>query len=235
MIPRILEPEVMDSPLEAIDYNTMDHSQVNRVFVDDLLSALNGGRDATTAKTLRVLDVGTGTALIPIELCRRSGCWLVTAADLARSMLDVAAENVAAAELAGKITLAHLDAKRLPFSDAQFDVVMSNSILHHIPDPRECLGEMIRVVSPRGLLFVRDLLRPETTAELDALVSAYAGDANEHQREMFAASLHAALSLDELRVLGVAFGVPAGCFEQTTDRHWTLSWTPAGPSGSGTV
>ena len=40
MIPRILEPEVMDSPLEAVDYNTMDHSQVNRVFVDDLLSAL---------------------------------------------------------------------------------------------------------------------------------------------------------------------------------------------------
>ena len=40
MIPRILEPEVMDSPLEAVDYNTMDHSQVNRVFVDDLLSAV---------------------------------------------------------------------------------------------------------------------------------------------------------------------------------------------------
>ena len=39
-LPRILETEVMDTPQEALDYNTMDHSAVNRVFVDDLLAAL---------------------------------------------------------------------------------------------------------------------------------------------------------------------------------------------------
>ena len=39
-IPRILEPEVMDSPQDAEDYDQMDHSAVNRVFVEDLLAAL---------------------------------------------------------------------------------------------------------------------------------------------------------------------------------------------------
>src|ERR1700722_10043876 len=125
MIPRILEPEVMDSPLEAVDYNTMDHSHVNRVFVDDLLHALPRVTRLPAHGPCTILDVGTGTAQIPIELCRRHGDWRVTAADLAQSMLDVAAENIAAARLAERITLRHLDAKRLPFESGQFDVVMT--------------------------------------------------------------------------------------------------------------
>jgi ubiquinone/menaquinone biosynthesis C-methylase UbiE len=223
MIPRILEPEVMDSVCEAIDYNTMDHSQVNRVFVDDLLAALACGPSPQAAGPLRVLDVGTGTALIPIELCRRPGRWHVTAADLAQAMLDVAVENIAAAGLDAHITLEHLDAKSLPFRDGLFDVVMTNSIIHHIPAPRECVAEMIRVVAPRGLLFARDLLRPASTAELDRLVALYAADANVHQRQMFGASLHAALTLDEVRALAAPFGVAADCVQQTSDRHWTLA------------
>ena len=37
---RILEPEIMDSPEEAADYDSMDHAEVNRRFVDDLLAAI---------------------------------------------------------------------------------------------------------------------------------------------------------------------------------------------------
>ena len=141
----------MDTEQEAIDYNTMDHSAVNRVFVDDLLRVVAVGT--------RVLDVGTGTALIPLELCGRSKQWRVVAVDLAQAMLDVAAKNVAAAKLEQAIELKLVDAKRLPFEDGEFAVVMSNSIIHHIPDPADCLKEMVRVVSgDGGLLFVRDLL-----------------------------------------------------------------------------
>jgi ubiquinone/menaquinone biosynthesis C-methylase UbiE len=228
MIPRILEPEVMDSAGEAIDYNTMDHSQVNRVFVDDLLAALECGPSAQADGPLRVLDVGTGTALIPIELCRRPGRWNVTAVDLAQAMLDVAAENVAAASLGGNITLKHLDAKSLSFGDGLFDVVMTNSIIHHIPAPRGCVAEMIRVVAPGGLLFARDLLRPASVAELDRLVALYAADANAHQRQMFGESLHAALTLDEVRAMASSFSIAADCVEQTSDRHWTLVWNANG-------
>ena len=38
MIPRVLEPELMDTALEAADYDAMDHTEVNRRFVDDLLA-----------------------------------------------------------------------------------------------------------------------------------------------------------------------------------------------------
>ena len=68
----------MDSIDEAVDYNSMDHSSVNRVFVDDLLAARPTPGD--------VLDLGTGTALIPIELCQREMTCRVMAADAAVSM-----------------------------------------------------------------------------------------------------------------------------------------------------
>src|SRR6478752_6217773 len=39
---RVLEPEVMDSHEEAADYDAMDHREVNRVYVDDLLASVQG-------------------------------------------------------------------------------------------------------------------------------------------------------------------------------------------------
>lgn len=64
MLARTLEPEVMDTPEEALAYDSMDHADVNRVFVDDFLAA--------DPEAGEILDLGTGTALIPIELCRRA-------------------------------------------------------------------------------------------------------------------------------------------------------------------
>jgi ubiquinone/menaquinone biosynthesis C-methylase UbiE len=225
MIPRILEPEVMDTREEAVDYDAMDHSEVNRAFVDDLLAARVRVRPTSAVgdSGIRVLDVGTGTALIPIELCGRSGDWRIVAVDLSAEMIKLGAKNVAAAGLQDRIDAQHLDAKRLPFESGRFDLVMSNSIIHHIPRPIDALAEMVRVAGPSGDLFIRDLLRPDDVAELDRLVSTYAGSANDHQRDMFRASLHAALTLVEMRELAREVGLSPGCVTQTSDRHWTLS------------
>jgi ubiquinone/menaquinone biosynthesis C-methylase UbiE len=213
MLPRTLEPEVMDSAAEARDYDAMDHGEVNRVFVADFLAA--GGGPGP------VLDVGTGTAQIPIELCRQHPGARVTAVDMAGHMLAVARENVRRAGLGGRIALERCDAKRLPFGDGSFAAVMSNSIVHHIARPEAVLAEMVRVVRPGGLLFVRDLLRPDDGATLGRLVDLHAAGANAHQRQMFADSLHAALTLAEVRGLVAGLGFDPATVSQTTDRHWT--------------
>jgi ubiquinone/menaquinone biosynthesis C-methylase UbiE len=215
MLPRILEPEVMDTPEEARDYDAMDHSTVNRVFVADILTVWNGANP--------ILDVGTGTAQIPIELCRQSAEARVVAIDLAEQMLRVGRENVQRAGLDARLELRHVDAKGLPFADATFGAVISNSIVHHIPRPPAVLAEMVRVAARGAVLFVRDLLRPPDEMTLLRLVATYAGDANAHQRQMFADSLHAALTLDEIRAMVTQLGFDAETVQQTTDRHWT--WT----------
>jgi ubiquinone/menaquinone biosynthesis C-methylase UbiE len=213
MLPRVLEPEVMDSAAEARDYDAMDHATVNRVFVADFLA---GARPAGP-----ILDVGAGTAQIPIELCRQLPAARVTAIDLAEHMLEVGRGNVRTAGLDAHIHLQRCDAKQMPFADGSFAAVISNSIVHHIPEPLAVLREMGRVLTRGGILFVRDLLRPDDDAAVRHLVTTYAGDANAHQRQMFDDSLRAALTLEEVRALVGQLGFALETVRQTSDRHWT--------------
>ena len=220
MLTRILETEVMDSWQEAVDYDSMDHAQVNQLFVTDLL--------AFVPQLADVLDLGTGTAQIPVELCRRVPDCRVMAADAATNMLDLAHYNVEAGGMTGRIQLCQCDAKSLPFDDGLFAAVISNSIVHHIPEPRLVLAEAVRVCAAGGVLFFRDLLRPSDEAECQTLVATYAAECNDQQRQMFADSLRAALTLDEVRQLVAEFGFAAESVQQTSDRHWT--WAALKPN-----
>ena len=246
MLPRILEPEVMDSPADAHEYDSMDHAAVNRIFVTDLLTALADWSLQRPVKLpidnaiplLKVLDLGAGTAQIPIELARRAPNLHITAVDAAGSMLALARQNIAAAEIplprregrgegsffaprTDRIDLALADAKRVPFADATFDVTISNSIVHHIAEPHAVLAEAIRVTTPGGLLFHRDLARPNNEATLDHLVATYAADTTPYQRRLFAESLHAALTAEEMADLVATFGFARDTIRMTSDRHWT--------------
>lgn len=224
MLTRVLEPEVMDSPLEAADYDAMDHTQVNRVFVDDFLAACqeNGLTSASSFATA-ILDLGTGTAQIPIELLKWNAELRVTAIDLAESMLKLARKNVATAGFARQIRVERVDAKGLPYPTGHFTAVMSNSIVHHIPEPKTVLAEACRVLRAGGVLFVRDLLRPENDAQVRNLVATYAAGANDRQRQLFEASLRAALSLSEIHEIVACLGYDPRRVWQTSDRHWTWS------------
>ena len=229
MLPRKLEPEVMDTAIEAADYNAMDHSAVNRVFVDDFLAAAQSHGTLELfgdGQTASVLDVGTGTALIPIELCSRTVSCRVKGIDLAAEMLKIGHKNIERAKLTGRIVLERIDAKQMPYPAESFGAVVSNSIVHHIPKPREVMAEMLRVLYPGGLLFVRDLLRPDDVETLEQIVQAYTGSENAHQHQMFRDSLHAALTMDEIRSLLSDLNVSPAWAQQTTDRHWTVIGQP---------
>lgn len=215
---RILEPEVMDTIEEAIAYDKMDHSEVNQKFVQDFLAA---GLPDTSQ--LEVLDLGTGTGLIPIELCRQHPTLRVLAVDLSAHMLDLAMNNVEVAGLRGRIYFDRIDAKQMTYQEARFSAVMSNSIIHHVPQPRSPLAEAVRLTAPGGLLFFRDLMRPQSKAELAALVETYAGGEEEHARQMFEDSLHAALTVEEMRALVEDLGFDSSTVQATSDRHWTFT------------
>ncbi len=253
MLQRVLEPEIMDSPQDALDYDAMDHAQVNRAFAEDFLSAFSDdlagkrGRESFVDRSqaektpdaandsrslfpndgdetwLELLDLGTGTAQIPIEICRREPRVRVLAVDLAASMLHLAGGNVEVAGLADRVRLDRIDAKQLPYDSGRFAAVVSNSIVHHVPEPKIALAEACRVTANGGLIFIRDLLRPADDASVRQLVETYAAGANEHQRQMFDDSLRAALSLDEIRALVRTLGYDENTVQQTSDRHWTWS------------
>jgi ubiquinone/menaquinone biosynthesis C-methylase UbiE len=228
MIPRTLETEAMDTEEEARDYDAMDFADVNALFCDDFLAFVGALAGA------RVLDVGTGTARIPIALAQKSSVAKVTAIDLAAHMLAVGQENVRSARLEARISLELKDAKHAGWTNGTFDAVMSNSIVHHIPEPKDALGEMVRLTKAGGFLFVRDLYRPKSEDEISRLLGSYAGDPAKldddgkrrypRQRELFAASLRAALTLEEIQALAQSLGIPPARVSMSSDRHWTLAW-----------
>jgi ubiquinone/menaquinone biosynthesis C-methylase UbiE len=219
MLPRVLEPEVMDTAEEAADYNAMDHRAVNGAFCIDFLEA------AGRLKISRILDVGTGTALIPIDLCSRAPGVTVVAIDLAAHMIALARANVEHANLQDRISLELRDAKSAGWSDGEFDAVISNSIVHHIPEPIDALAEMWRLVAKGGALFVRDLFRPKDDVHVEALVEKYApegSERDERQRALFEASLRAALTPSEIEDLAKRAGIIDATVTISSDRHWTL-------------
>jgi ubiquinone/menaquinone biosynthesis C-methylase UbiE len=228
VIPRVLEPEVMDTAEEAGDYDAMDHIAVNTAFCEDFLAFRGraGGRG-------RVLDVGTGTARIPVLICQRDPSVRVVGIDLSREMLAIAAKNVDAAGFTAQISVELQDAKHLDATDGAYDAVISNTILHHVPEPEAVLSEMWRVVARGGALFVRDLARPASREEVDALVRLHGGTpasadprhvaAHGRMLAMFEASLLAGLTLDEMRERMRRVGLAPEAIGMTSDRHWTLA------------
>ena len=219
---RTLEPELMDTPEDAQQYNRMANSVVNRLFVDDLIAFADQCRtEGYDGLGTDIVDVGTGTALVPIELCRREPSVHVQAVDDAVNMLDLAIYNIEAASLRECITLDKADAKSLKFEDEFFDTAISNSLIHHSPDPAKCFAELHRITASGGIVFVRDLVRPDSAVEAETLVQEYAGDETSYCQRLFLESLHAALTLCEVQNMVGDLGYAAETVTMTSDRHWT--------------
>lgn len=215
----------MDSEVEALDYDAMDFDDVNAAFCADLLTAVPNPK--------RCLDVGTGTGRIPLRLCKEHLAVRVVGVDLAGHMLKQAALNVQQANLADRISFRLVDAKSLVGVES-FDVVMSNSLIHHVPNPETALRAMWGCVHAGGTLFVRDLARPDSSEAVELILSKHAGAPPAREEEkprferqvfFFRASLHAALTLEEVREVARAVGIVNPAVEMTSDRHWTLRAT----------
>jgi Methylase involved in ubiquinone/menaquinone biosynthesis len=213
MIERIPEVEVMDTWEAASEYDGMDFSQVNQEFAQ---LAIELGPE-----TGLILDGGTGTARIPILIAQLRSKWQITGIDLSANMLFIGNQNIEQAGLQEQIKLEQVDAKQLPYPDDQFDLVISNSIVHHLSDPLLFFQEIQRVLKPQGGIFLRDLTRPSSETELNSLVEQYAGNCNDHQQKLFRDSLQAAYTLDEIINFIESVGLENIRVYQSSDRHWT--------------
>jgi phosphatidylethanolamine/phosphatidyl-N-methylethanolamine N-methyltransferase len=95
----------------------------------------------------RILEVGVGTGISLPHYRRASG---IVGIDLSEPMLRKARDRVAALRLAKVESLAVMDAERLAFPDASFDVVMAQYVINTVPRPEAALDEFARVLKPGG-------------------------------------------------------------------------------------
>lgn len=217
-LPRVLEPEEMASAGEAAEYDQMDFSTTDEAFAERAAELARPGG--------WIVDIGCGNAKIPLALANLAPASPVCAVEMSGEMLAVAVRNRARAHHAARgVHFVRGDAKNLPFAAGSVSLAISNSLIHHIPDPRFVFREIARIVNSaphKPHILIRDLVRPESEADLAALVEKYSSGWSRPQRRLYEDSLHAALSLDEVRECAAAAGLRGVRVEQITDRHWSL-------------
>jgi ubiquinone/menaquinone biosynthesis C-methylase UbiE len=114
----------------------------------------------------KVLDVGCGRGLLLIGAAKRLTSGRVTGVDiwsredLSSNSAEAARANAKAEGVADRVRIEDADARKLPFANESFDVVLSSLAIHNIEEQNEreeAIAEMARVLRPGGRLALFDI------------------------------------------------------------------------------
>lgn len=123
----------------------------------------------------RVLDAGCGRGLALIGCAKKLstgkavGVDLWSARNLSNNNPEATRANAAAEGVADRVEVETGDIRKLPFSDAFFDAIISMTVIHNIPSRNgrdQALRELIRVLKPGGRIALFDLMHTSRYAEV---------------------------------------------------------------------
>jgi ubiquinone/menaquinone biosynthesis C-methylase UbiE len=172
-----------------------------------------------------VLDLGCGPADISIRFARAYPECLIHGVDGSPAMLRFG-RLAAAREPVGiasrvKLILGRLPEAALPLGE--YAVIISNSLLHHLPDPGVLWNTVKRFAASQTLVMVMDLLRPESQEEARHLMDQYAGEEPLILQRDFYNSLLAAFTLREIRQQLADAGLEHLLVDRISDRHGVVA------------
>lgn len=118
--------------------------------MDKLKEILSG-----ESKDLKVLDVGTGLGFF-IEVLQESlpGYSSIIGIDTKEEVLDKAKAKYEDK----RIEFRCMDAENTEFESNSIDVISISNTLHHLPNKEKVLSEMKRVLKPKGLIIINEMI-----------------------------------------------------------------------------
>ncbi len=166
-----------------------------------------------------VLDLGCGPADISLRFARAYPRCCIHGVDGSKAMLECGRQAICREQLEPRIELIerYLPATELPRD--RYDVVVSNSLLHHLKDPQVLWNSIGRFSEPEAPVFVMDLLHPESESRAREMTALYASDEPEILRRDFYHSLLAAYREDEVCGQLEKAGLAHLMVEVVSDRH----------------
>jgi ubiquinone/menaquinone biosynthesis C-methylase UbiE len=100
----------------------------------------------------RILEVGCGTGLLWQENIQRiPKCWNFILSDFSEGMVKKSRTIFNQSDL--PFLFLNNDVQAIPFPGEEFDAVIANHMLYHVPDRPKALAEIIRVLKPSGVLY----------------------------------------------------------------------------------
>lgn len=226
IMPRTPEPELMLGRAQAEAYARADFTEPNARFVNDFLS-LAGANFAGT-----ILDLGCGPGDIALRLAQSLPGCVVHGLDGSGAMLAAGRKLVLHGQPGAervRLIRGFLPGAELPLR--RYDAVISNSLLHHLPEPMVLWRAVCRYARPGAPVLVADLARPRSAAAARLLVETYSGDEPQVLKDDFLRSLLASFRVGEVRRQLVAAGLAPGLrVRMVSDRHWAVAEFLAPPS-----
>jgi len=206
-----MEPELMEDPVQVKAYAEADFEIPHQQFIDRLQEFV-----AEPDFNGAALDLGCGPGDICVRFAKAFPLSTLDAVDGSEAMLEYA--ETFTAPIKDRIRLIH---GRLPFvilPQQFYAIILSNSLLHHLPDPQVLWQTIKRSAKPGARVAVMDLLRPASREAAAALVETYASHEAEILRRDFYHSLLAAFTLEEIEAQLRETELPLR-IEQISDRH----------------
>jgi 2-polyprenyl-3-methyl-5-hydroxy-6-metoxy-1,4-benzoquinol methylase len=212
---RILEPELMDDPVQADAYAKADFSQENQGFVDRFREYFPDFSEG------HVFDLGCGPGDIPIRLARILPRCRITGIDASAPMVQLAERAIQQAGLSARIAV-RCERLQDVAGTGLADAVISNSLVHHLPNPLQFWHKLRQLAKPGSPVLVMDLLRPESPKAAQAIVDRYAAGAPDILRRDFFNSLLAALTEDDVAAQLARMNLSRLLIDVIDDRHWVV-------------
>ncbi len=212
---RVLEPELMTGAAQARAYAEADFEDSNRRFVDRF-----AGTFTATEVGAWALDLGCGPADITIRFARLYPRCTVHGVEGSAAMLRFARHLLdQAPDVRNRIELVQARIPGAALPRHAYDTLISNSLLHHLPDPSVLWQTLKQYAVPGAPVLVMDLLRPDSEGRAREIVAAYAGSEPDVLKQDFYNSLRAAFELEEIRAQLAAAGLSSLAVEPASDRH----------------
>ena len=211
---RVPEPELMDEFEQARAYACADFSEPNERFVAYLAETFPELRRGT------LLDLGCGPGDIVLRLAARYPEFVLHGLDGSEAMLGFGRARLR--ELPAWRERVHFIQGILPgaaLPRESYDVIVSNSLLHHLHEPRVLWNTIRAVGAPGAPVLVMDLCRPDSRRAAREIVETYAADEPELLKRDFYNSLCAAFELSEVRDQLRDCGLPDLEVRTVSDRH----------------
>ena len=97
----------------------------------------------------RILEIGCGPGFLwQDNLDRIPTEWKITLSDFSPGMTTQAQKNLT--KISSQLTFENFDAQTIPLGEAQFEAVIANHMIYHIPDKTLAYAEFNRVLKPGG-------------------------------------------------------------------------------------
>ena len=209
---RVQEPERMTAQ-EELFYAAADYTEAHETFADRVVRA------ACSCESVRLVDLGTGPGDIPLRIVRKRPAWRIIGVDASANMLEFArkdSRNIGPGQAIGWL---QADIKQTALPASSFDVIISNSVLHHLHDPIRLWREVRRLAAVEATVIFRDLTRPAHEKLAQALVVRHVGKESDVVKAHYLSSLHSAYTPDEVREQLAEAGLPELVVTLESDRY----------------